>query len=396
MHHPTIPTFGSSTQRISFGAERALPEVVRKGIGSRIPCDLCTTSRARRRARWRCTRSCVTLDEARIRLEGALELVEAGTQRYRSLSDQIDRVSLLQPEIAALAETEDELGTAALQVSALHARDAHAALQQALEDLGEARRTLRLQVRERLQALNVRRSGIELADELELLRNHAFMPLIEPPVARFPVGKPLPVWLSLVLMVLGVGPMLMLALLFAPSLLAMGIWSAVVTAATLSWRGTQYTSLDIHGDRIRLTRPFGSPRVVTLSRLKQLGPLEFVSDDQRMHAVALTELLDHPCFERAGPSTGAEVCGADEIGTHKRYAAIIGENHALIIDETPDALDAAVGHRARWTQPRAYHLALVLIRLPEEDRELVVKRLNVAGLARTVPRADFSRDFRTL
>ncbi len=204
------------------------------------------------------------------------------------------------------------------------------------------------------------------------------------------------IWWSLLLFVVGAGPMLGLAVLFRPSILPVGIYGVIATVVAWGWRGTQYTSLDIHGDRIRLTRILGPPRVVGLSQLKKLGPLEFASDAEHAHAVAFTELLDYRCFERAGGSTGAHVCEAEDVGSHKRYAAIIGLDHALVIDETPDALDAAVGRHCAGTLPRAHALALILVRLPEDDRALVVKRLTVAGLARTVPRDDFYRDFRTL
>jgi hypothetical protein len=337
----------------------------------------------------------VTLDEARIRLEGALETLEAGTQRYRRLSHQLDRIRVMRPEVEELVAAEDGLEAAARRVSELQERERSPELLRELEVVGEARRTLRLRVRERLHALNFRRSGLELVDELEILQRRAFPPLSRPPVARFWVAKQMFGWRPAAVAATVCVCFVLAEMFFRELWLVVGGLGAYIIAMS-ALLGRRYARLDVHGDRLRLKPVLGTAHVVALSQLGQLEPLAFDLDQDRLQVVALAELLDHSCFKNAGDSSGESVVGADTVGTHKRVAAILGTDHALVIDETAHALDAAVGQRCSWTQPRAYLLALILIRLPEDDRALIVKRLTVAGLARTVPRDDFYRDFRTL
>lgn len=332
------------------------------------------------------------LREARVRLEGALELVEAGIARYRRLRPRLRR-DVPRDELELLIDTEEALETAAAQVSRLAARAGPADLNRALEALGAARRALRLKLRKRLDALSVQPMMTTLAQEAQLLLDHTLPAPSVAPVAWFDLRSRADFALAWACVLSALVFFSVAA--FAPDLAWVAAAAPMIGAVT-AWFGSR-RKLALYPDRVRVVRRLGGVKEVALERRAQLGPLNVRTDFERGQLATLIELLQQPCFARVGEASGESLYEAEASGGAEAYAVVATTSEALLIREREgQTLDAAVGASRTWTQPRAALVAQLLVRLPPEDRAPIVERLAAAGLLHTVSRERLDRDFRIL
>jgi hypothetical protein len=331
------------------------------------------------------------LREARVRLEGALELVEAGTERYRAALPAVVHVRASRAELELLVDAEPALEKAAAAVEKLEARTGLNELKRALGRLGVARRALRLRVRKALKRLGVDAPQPSLAAEVQLLLDHTLPPGSKVKLARFELKSRADfalAWACVLSAMLFFG-----AAAFAPDLAWLAAAVPMIGAIT-AYAGTR-RALNVYPDRVRLVPRVGHAIELPLTRIQQLGPLHLRTDFARGELSTLIELLKEPCFARAAEASTEELFEAEPAGGGEAFAVIASTDSALLIAEREKTtLDVAVGESREWTQPRAALLTRLLVRLPAADRNAITARLKEAGLARSVTREALERAFR--
>jgi hypothetical protein len=257
-----------------------------------------------------------------------------------------------------------------------------------LRELSKAEGGLRRRLRARLRGVGARPST--LIEDIEAVLERALPPPRRPPAAIFEVRAHRSLLEPLL------GSLAVLGLGF--TLPALGIGLGLLMALRLV---DEYGKLEIHADRVRVTRWLREPRelplsFVTLTRDRKtvttpFGKLDLARESDAEQLMTVVELVRSPVFAHIGELADRGFWFAesnDETGT-----AVTGARNALFIPDGTRAYDVVTGERRPWTQPRAWLLAHLMWRLPTYECEKLVNALLNAGCARWVPPAVLEEEF---